>query len=297
MTKKGVLEPLALVQEEVTQQPCFLEASPSCYFNDDATVELINKWNALDDEVKEEYPETTQDDLQWFQENRKQEFLDRYVSGADKDDFVEKAELYRKKINKTQRKCPRPIRFEGVDSHRSIISNDVGTDPMPYSVSVQCDIMPDNDKVPEIADDIHTIHKRSMFRKVRDQKFLKFHTRLTYYLRHKYFMKTRDRGLINMMANDARIWMLKEKFKCESNDDFLLMTQSICAAFVVNDQELIFRQILKNKTTHDNMKHLNDTLAGNLGRTGLKLEASDIKSACSSLFCSDLHMPVASMQA
>lgn len=285
IVKKNLLQPLHEVQEEVAYQlPRIKEATPSRTFVSGPTkeahekmIELNNRWDKLVDEAANDEQHINKADLT----DKQERFLNELPIG-DRDGFLKKA---------------RKAKPDTVAVLDPLLMLDVGTDPMPSAVEIQCNIGKPNDAAPEVANDIHELHKRSMFRKTRDVKFLKFYSKLTYYLRCKYFMKTRDRALINMMANDARIWMLKERFTCETEDDFLLMTQSVCAAYVVNNQELHFRQILKNKTTYDNMKHLNDTLAGNLGKAGPRVEVGDIKSACSSLFCKELHMPVSSINA
>lgn len=90
---------------------------------------------------------------------------------------------------------------------------------------------------------------------------------LTYHLKSKYFMSLRTVELINNMVRDARIWMAANKFSLTNQDDYYLMTQSIMAAFLIDEQELKFRQLLKNHSNYDNMVHINNTLSGNLGRT------------------------------
>lgn len=102
-------------------------------------------------------------------------------------------------------------------------------------------------------------------RTVRKRKWIKVYEKLYFYLKCKYFMRTRDPAMINNMVADARIWLTKSSHKCESSEDYLLLTSSVSGAFMVDDNELEFRAMIKNDTNWDNTTHLNKTLKGDLG--------------------------------
>jgi len=87
---------------------------------------------------------------------------------------------------------------------------------------------------------------------------------LTYHLKTKYFMCYRNINLVNNLVRDARIWMLNNNYKLDNEEDYYLLTQSVMAAYTVDEQELKFRQIIKNVDNYDNMIHLNETLEGKI---------------------------------
>lgn len=126
---------------------------------------------------------------------------------------------------------------------------------------------------------------------VKDRKSVKMYSKLTYYLKCKVFMKHRDHSLLNIMVNDARIWMSKNGHDCDNAKDYLILSQSILAAFLVDQQELVFRKTIKDKVNWDNMSHVNKTVTGNLGRY-FKPPRDDDK-----LFRTNVRFPVASSEA
>jgi hypothetical protein len=190
----------------------------------------------------------------------------------DREDFRNRCEAVDSFVNDSGVKVagvviPKPIKTI-VQKVKPCMDKCIGTEA--ESVMIQCEIDKENHKLGESLDGTTEILSRKFFNKmVKSTKFVNFYSRLTYFLRSKFFMKVRDRSLINLMVNDARIWMMKEDFKMESEEDFNILTQSVMAAFLVNGQELSFRQLLKNKINYDNMSHLNDTLNGNLGKTSI----------------------------
>lgn len=109
--------------------------------------------------------------------------------------------------------------------------------------------------------------RKEINKKVKNLDHINSLTPLTYHLKCKYFMSLRTVELINNMVRDSRIWMSANKYNLNNQDDYYLMTQSVMAAFLIDEQELKFRQLLKNRSNFDNMAHLNNTLSGNLGRT------------------------------
>lgn len=134
-----------------------------------------------------------------------------------------------------------------------------------HCCETQCDMKSD-DRVDDL---FQYFERKSINKVVKKAKLIKTYSKLTNFLRTKFFMRSRDHSLINTMVNDARIWMIKSGFNCESDEDFFVMTQSVIVAFMVNEQEMKFRQHLKNEKNYDNMVHLNKTVAGDLGKVSL----------------------------
>lgn len=89
--------------------------------------------------------------------------------------------------------------------------------------------------------------------------------KLVYFLKTKYFMAHRSINLINNMIRDARIYMLNNKYECDNEDDYYILTQSVMAAYSVDDQELKFRKIIKKD--HFNAVDLNEILEGKIKST------------------------------
>lgn len=119
-------------------------------------------------------------------------------------------------------------------------------------------------------DESFEFFKRSNINKVvKKTKSIKTYSKLTNFLKCKFFMRARDHTLINTMVSDARIWMIKSGHTCESAEDFNIMTQAVIVSYMVNEQEMRFRQYLKNEKNWDNMVHLNKTVAGDLGKVSL----------------------------
>jgi len=108
----------------------------------------------------------------------------------------------------------------------------------------------------------------------KNMKVLTAHERLLNFLRVKYFMKRRDINTLNNMTSDARVWMLKNKYSCESSTHYDILTSSVTTAFMVTTQELQFRALLKDNIVYENMVHLNATLNGDLGKTYLGLRGA-----------------------
>ena len=91
--------------------------------------------------------------------------------------------------------------------------------------------------------------------------------KLSYFLKCKYFMKHRDASLINSLVMDARAWMLKNKMAMESYADYQTLAYATLSAYLVSQEELIFRQIIKKPDQLDNADHINRTVSNNLGRS------------------------------
>jgi hypothetical protein len=102
---------------------------------------------------------------------------------------------------------------------------------------------------------------------VKNKPFIKAVESLTYFLKIKYFFSKRDILLVNNMIRDARQYLTNHKHSLDNESDYYQMTQAVMAAFIVDDQELKFRAIIKNRDNYDSWQHVNDTIAGNLGKT------------------------------
>jgi hypothetical protein len=208
-----------------------------------STLELINKYKSLKDECD------------------KDEFLMENVPMFDRDDFVARASGDGTAIIAEEKK------WNDKKPARKYVSTCCGTDE--ETVACQCNLDDGNHTLEKAADDYFQFFDRKITKVVKRQKMIKCYSRLTNFLKIKFFMKARDRTLINTMVNDARIWMLREKMPCDTEADFLVLTQSVMAAFMINEQEMKFRQYLKQGQNYDNMVHLNKTLAGDLGKTSV----------------------------
>lgn len=108
--------------------------------------------------------------------------------------------------------------------------------------------------------------KREHFRFYRGSNIVMADEKLTYHLKCKYFMKKRDSGAMHQMVSDARIYMLKNKHTMDNEADYDKMTRAVMAAFMVDANELEFRQRLKNETVYDGLVHVSATASGDLGK-------------------------------
>lgn len=137
-------------------------------------------------------------------------------------------------------------------------------------VDVQCECsMPISTQATEKVFDKELVRvpKRSAINKIAKNKRLwSVHSRLLNVLRVKCFMKHRDHHLISTLATEARNWLLREGHKCDTAEDYAIYASAIQAAFLVSEEELMFRQTIKNKVNYDNMVHLNKTVSGDLGK-------------------------------
>lgn len=101
---------------------------------------------------------------------------------------------------------------------------------------------------------------------VKNKKAWKVHSQLLNFLRCKYFLRKRDPALINQLVHEARIWLIKNGHSCDNSIDYSILSMSVTAAFLVTEEEMHFRQTIKTRANLDNMKHLNATLDGDLGK-------------------------------
>jgi len=134
--------------------------------------------------------------------------------------------------------------------------------------------------------------KRTTINKiVKNVKYYKTFSKLYYHLRCKYFMKTREIGLINNLVTEARIWMKSKDFSCDSELDYSILTSAVMCAFCVDSNELEFRSYMKDPTNFDNMIHLNKTLSGDLGKSYGKLLGKYRETSLAGSFLPSLRMP------
>jgi len=120
-------------------------------------------------------------------------------------------------------------------------------------------------------DAIMTIPDRAECKKrVSSSKVIRSQKALTQFLKCKYFMRARNLPLINSMVNDARVWMMKDNRKCDTDIDYTIMTSSIMAAYMIQREELEFRALLKRPDNYQNTVRLNNLVNdGNLGKVSV----------------------------
>jgi hypothetical protein len=256
-----------------------LEPSPASLFNnskpvrkDDVSgIELLNKYAELDDELDQLLLDPTVDVVSEVDKcvAKQDEFKRRNLKPSDWEQFDRRYEVMR------------GLPVEKPTTHEMACGGDCEDfccDPMPSNIEIQCDIGDHKTDEYTSSDELTAITSRKIRKFIRNSKYVTSYSKLTWYLRSKYFMMTRDRSLINKMSNDARIWMLKTGHTCETEADFVVMTSSIMAAFLVNTQEMDFRALMKNKVNYDNMVHHNAAVQGDLGKTSwFKKPAESIK--------------------
>jgi len=111
------------------------------------------------------------------------------------------------------------------------------------------------------------IPKRSTVNKiVKNKKSFVVYKKLLYHLRCKFHLKYRDHHHMNTLVNEARLWLIKNEHSCDNEQDFAILASAVQVAFLVCEEELEFRQTIKDRTNWDNMVHLNKTVTGNLGK-------------------------------
>lgn len=97
------------------------------------------------------------------------------------------------------------------------------------------------------------------------QKWIKSYSKLSYHLRIKYHMSVRNYTTYTYMKQDARTWMLKNGFTCDTQFDYTFMVSCVNAAFVIQDEEIITREMVKNNINLPAMEKINNFVAGDLG--------------------------------
>lgn len=115
------------------------------------------------------------------------------------------------------------------------------------------------------------IDRKSINKVLIKKNWFKAYSKLLNHIRIKYFMRTRDTTTIHNMVSDARIWLIKNGHTCDNDLDYQILSASVMAGFVVTEEELEFRQLLKTKEVLDGVKHLNATMSGDLGYSWVPL--------------------------
>nr|WRQ65277.1 hypothetical protein [Tolivirales sp.] len=120
---------------------------------------------------------------------------------------------------------------------------------------------------PEDEKSWHDIIKPSFAkaRALRDKKTRKVYTALTYHLKCKHFMHSRDPHFVRTLVQDARAWMTRQKLPTESYLEYAVLTSAVAAAFFVDQEELDFRARMKNRTEWQAIDKLNKAMTGDLG--------------------------------
>lgn len=113
---------------------------------------------------------------------------------------------------------------------------------------------------------------RARARAMRDKKSRRAYTSLTYYLKCKHFMHSKDPHFIRTLVQDARAWMLRNKFLMETYGEYAILTTSVMAAFFVDQEELNFRSQMKNRKQWQLLDKHNRACAGDLGHRLWKVE-------------------------
>lgn len=115
--------------------------------------------------------------------------------------------------------------------------------------------------------ELFRIPSRSKVNKIiKSKKYYKAHSQLLTFLRCKTFLKHRDTSLIQQLVHLANNWMQGHKYLLDDPLHYSIISSAVTVAFMISEEELQFRQSIKNKTNWDNMKHLNATITGDLGK-------------------------------
>lgn len=147
-------------------------------------------------------------------------------------------------------------------SMKTVTEASVQTEPEEVAVEAENLAEEPNDPYEEVGFvDRHGVNKI-----VRNRKTMKAHSKLLNYLRCKFFLKYRDATLINSLVWEARNWMLKNNYSCDTKEHYEMMSMSVTCAYLVSYEEMVFRQTIKNKVNWDDLLHLNATVSGNLGK-------------------------------
>lgn len=141
-----------------------------------------------------------------------------------------------------------------------VVENDMQTDNIGIGVNIEQSPLSMNNE-------LFKIPKRKFINKIiKDKKYYKAHSRLVSYLRCKTFLKHRDTSLIQQLVHMANIWMVTEKYLLDDPLHYTVIASAVTVAFMISEEELMFREAIKNKTNWDNMRHLNATISGDLGK-------------------------------
>jgi hypothetical protein len=112
-----------------------------------------------------------------------------------------------------------------------------------------------------------TTYEQENYFTIRDKlmakmKILNIPMKLTYYLKCKYAFALRTPSLLIQMRADARVWLAKNDYSMENDQDFRMMTTSILAAYMIDREELSSIALLSDRTMWNNTYDFNRALSG-----------------------------------
>jgi len=147
----------------------------------------------------------------------------------------------------------------------------VGTDVVTIETqTTQADIkLPYKEEIGVLDDMIVQHTEKEVHTAIKKEKHVRFHAKLTNFLRTKHFMKLRSHALIHALVSDARVWMKSEGHTLDNETDYMILSQSVMAAFLISPQESRFVKMMENETNYDNMASLNNFVSGGSRRIGL----------------------------
>jgi hypothetical protein len=164
------------------------------------------------------------------------------------------------------------------------IHNDMQTDAIDSGIQTEED--------PNLIRLSKQVNRRKINKIVKTKRFISAHNSLLNYLRIKYFMRRRDALTLNNMSTDARTWLTRNDHSCETDGDYLILSSSVSAAFMVSPEEMELRQMMKDRQNYENMIHLNNTLDGRLGKVNPTINYSG-ESSFAKIFKTELMIPKA----
>lgn len=112
----------------------------------------------------------------------------------------------------------------------------------------------------------------SKARALRDKRTRRVYTALTYHLKCKHFMHSRDPHFVRTLVQDARAWMTRQKLPTESYLEYAVLTSAVAAAFFVDQEELDFRARMKNRNEWQSISKINRAMTGDLGHRLFQVE-------------------------
>lgn len=165
------------------------------------------------------------------------------------------------RLNKVPRLLPKVVHFQG-DEEIDVHDNVAQTDAIHTETSTE-------NRPTELSEDqewFNFFNKKGINKMCKSAKHVKAYTKLVTYLKFKSFLKHRDTSLIQLLTQQAQTWMIKEGYKLQDPLEYTTMANAVTVAFLISEEEMKFRQIIKRKSNFDNMGYLNKTVRGELGK-------------------------------
>lgn len=106
---------------------------------------------------------------------------------------------------------------------------------------------------------------RSLRKQLRSKRFVKLHEQLYYHLKHKFHMSVRNQTTYFQMRMEARNYMLKLGRSCNTAEDYSVFTGALDAAFLISEEEMRSREVIKDRRNLVQMKKVNQFNVGDLG--------------------------------